>query len=132
MTNVYWLLVGTLCTWRLTHLLTAEDGPWQIVARLRRRAGTGFWGGLMDCFNCASLWMAAPFAVLLGDSWAHTGLLWLASSGGAILVQRLTTRECEDSPSYFEHSDSPGDRDGMLRKGESTIERNRGWDDAGS
>jgi len=34
--------------------------------RLRRLAGGGFWGGLLDCFYCLSLWVAAPFAVLIG------------------------------------------------------------------
>jgi hypothetical protein len=130
--NVYWLLVGTLGTWRLTHLITAEDGPWQVVARLRRRAGSGFWGGLMDCFNCTSLWMAAPVALLLGDTWVHGGLLWLACSAGAILLERVTTPARGEAPSYVEHADSSGDGDAVLREGQSSSERNGGRPDAGS
>jgi hypothetical protein len=42
MTGVGYL--AALCAWRITHLLQAEDGPWDFVVRLRRRAGTGFWG----------------------------------------------------------------------------------------
>ena len=90
--DLYWLLVGILATWRVTHLLWAEDGPWRIVALLRRRAGTGFWGGLMDCFNCLSLWVAL--------------------SGGAILVERRTARQEESDASYVEHP--PGGDDGLL------------------
>ena len=129
----YWLVIGLVCTWRVAHLLWAEDGPWQVIARVRRRAGTGFWGGLMDCFNCASLWVAAPFAVLLGDSWAHTALLWLASSPAArssfSASPRASARSLHPISSIPIQS---GEHDGVLRKGESTIERNRGWGDAGS
>ena len=64
----YEFLLGTLAVWRITHLLQAEDGPWDVVVHLRRRAGTGFWGQLLDCFYCLSVWIAAPFAVYLGET----------------------------------------------------------------
>jgi hypothetical protein len=50
----YRLLLGILAVWRITHLLNAEDGPWEVVVRLRRIAGEGFWGQLLDCFYCLS------------------------------------------------------------------------------
>ena len=43
----YWLVLGILCVWRVTHLLNAEDGPWELVVHLRRLAGPGFWGKLL-------------------------------------------------------------------------------------
>ena len=55
-------LVGALATWRVTHLLVEEDGPADVVVRLRRRAGDGWIGQAMDCFYCLSIWMAAPVA----------------------------------------------------------------------
>ena len=85
----YWLILGVLAVWRLTHLLNAEDGLWDLVFRLRRWAGTGFWAGLLDCFYCLSLWMAAPLAWLIGDHWIERTLLWPALSAGAILLERL-------------------------------------------
>lgn len=85
----YWLLLAILVVWRLTHLLNAEDGPWDIVVRLRRRAGTGFWASLLDCFYCLSLWIAAPIACLIGACWVERLLLWPALSAGAILFERL-------------------------------------------
>jgi hypothetical protein len=84
------LLAGALAAWRLTHLLVAEDGPFDIVVRLRRAAGDGFWGAVMDCFYCASLWVAAPLALWLGHGLGGRILLWLAFSGGAILLERAT------------------------------------------
>src|SRR5581483_3743261 len=86
------LIVGILAVWRLTHLLQAEDGPWELSYRLRRAVGQGFWGKLLDCFYCLSLWAAAPAAWLLGNVWRERILLWLALSGGAILLERATAQ----------------------------------------
>jgi hypothetical protein len=85
------LTIAVLATWRLTHLLWGEDGPWSVFARLRRAAGDGFFGQLLDCFYCLSLWIAAPIAWWTGIDWIERGLLWLAFSGGAILLERATT-----------------------------------------
>lgn len=97
----YWLLLGILGVWRITHLLQAEDGPWDLVVRLRTRAGEGFWGKLLDCFNCLSLWMAAPFAFFMADKWPEKFLLWLAFSGGAILLERATNPGQVEPPAAF-------------------------------
>ena len=83
------LLVSTLATWRITHLVAAEDGPWNAVAHLRRWAGAGALGDAMDCFHCASLWVALPFAAATNSDWGGGLLAWLALSGGAILLERL-------------------------------------------
>lgn len=87
--NPLLFFVATLATWRVTHLITAEDGPWNIVARLRQAAGAGFFGQLMDCFYCASLWVAAPLALSVASGWDVRLVAWLALSGGAILLERL-------------------------------------------
>ena len=36
------LVLAVLATWRLTHLLAREDGPADLVVRLRARLGTGW------------------------------------------------------------------------------------------
>ena len=56
-------MVGALATWRVTHLLVEEDGPADVVVRLRERAGDSWVGQAMDCFYCLSIWTAAPVAV---------------------------------------------------------------------
>jgi len=84
----YGLAVATLATWRLTHLLNAEDGPGDLFVRIRRAVGDGFFGRLLDCFYCLSLWVAAPFAVVTGSTWTERGIVWLALSGGACLLER--------------------------------------------
>lgn len=111
--HFYELALGILCVWRITHLLQAEGRPWEIVARLRSSIGQGFWGSLLDCFYCLSLWIAVPFAVLLGESIREQLLLWPALSAGAILLERMTNREQESqSAEYFEDQE---DEHGMLR-----------------
>ena len=95
--SFYRLALGLLAVWRITHLFNAEDGPWNLLVHLRQRAGAGFFGGLLDCFYCLSLWVAAPFAYFLGEGWKDQLLLWPALSGGAILLQRLTSRD-ENQP----------------------------------
>ncbi len=112
--RIYWLLIGTLSVWRVTHLLAAEDGPRQVMVRLRRKAGEGFFGELLDCFYCLSIWIAAPVAWLIGEGWRERSLLWLALSGGAILLERATTRN-ELIPARYSE-DVKEDDNGMLRK----------------
>ena len=102
----FWLIVGILGVWRVTHLLHAEDGPWDVVVRLRRRAGSGFWGGLLDCFYCLSLWVAAPFAWSLGDDARMMILLWPALSGAAILLERSTSQQVAAPALYWKEDDT--------------------------
>jgi hypothetical protein len=103
----YWLVLGVLCVWRVTHLLNAEDGPGDILVLIRRSVGNGLWGALMDCFYCLSLWIAVPFALLLGQGWRERLLLWPALSAGAILVQRVTAPMKPESllAFYVEHEE---------------------------
>ena len=95
-TNPLWLalLIATLATWRLSHLVAHEDGPFDAVVRLRTRAGDNAWGRLMDCPYCLSLWFALPGAGWLlhayGGTWADATEFWLAISGAACVIEKLT------------------------------------------
>ena len=119
--HFYYLLLGLLAVWRITHLLQAEDGPWDLVIHLRRRAGDGFWGQLLDCFYCLSVWIAVPFAIYLRQTLDEQILLWLALSAGAILLERATHRERDQAPALFIEEESEEDY-GMLRQEEDTSE----------
>ena len=81
---------ASLATWRVAHLFTYEDGPRDLVARLRASLGRGFWGKLMDCFYCLSLWVAALFAPAVSVRVPDVFLLWLGLSGAACLLERAT------------------------------------------
>ena len=86
-----WLrfVLAALATWRLSHLIAFEDGPWDVIVRIRRWAGSGFWGRLLDCFYCVSLWVSAGMVALLRPTLQDVPLLWLGLSGAACLLDRL-------------------------------------------
>jgi hypothetical protein len=109
----YSFLLGILSVWRITHLLNAEDGPWDLVVRLRQKAGERFWGQLLDCFYCLSVWIAAPFAIYLGGKLGERILLWPALSAGAVLLERVTDMGHDEAPALFVE-DSEDEHD-MLR-----------------
>jgi hypothetical protein len=90
--------VGAAAVWRLTHLLHAEDGPWDMVVRLRRLAGDGMLGRMLDCFYCLSVWVAMPIAAVLATSYRMRILLWPALSGVAILLERATAPQQAHQP----------------------------------
>ena len=81
--------LAVLATWRVTHLLVREDGPGDIIVRFRGRLGSGFFGKLMDCFYCLSLWAAAPLAFYVSRAPLDWCLVWLALSGAACLLERF-------------------------------------------
>ncbi len=81
-------LITGLAVWRITHLIHAEDGPFDLIARLRSVSGQGFFGTLMDCFYCLSLWIAAPAAWLLGRDWPEWLVFWPALSATAIFMEQ--------------------------------------------
>jgi hypothetical protein len=116
-----WLLLGILGVWRVTHLLHAEDGPADLFVHVRRLVGIGFWGSVLDCFYCLSLWIAVPFALMLATSVREALLAWPALSGGAILLERLTAR-AEQMPPAVPLGE--GDDHVMLRReaGEHVVD----------
>jgi hypothetical protein len=117
----YWLALGILAVWRVTHLLSAEDGPWDVFVRLRMLVGKGFWGALVNCFYCLSVWTAVPFAYWLGESWKERLLLWPALSGAAILLERLTSDRHENDLPHAAYFEQPEETDVLLREGQRTI-----------
>ena len=87
-----------LATWRITHLLMVEDGPWFLVRRLRESFGVVHDvddgspiahpdGSVFACFLCLSVWVALVDVLL---AW---GVLWFvlvpfAVSAVAIWAER--------------------------------------------
>jgi hypothetical protein len=98
-------LIVCLVVWRLTHLFSKEDGPWDLIFRLRKAVGAGFFGNLLDCFYCLSIWIAFPFGLYMGNNWQEDFLYWFALSGAACLAEQATTfskNKAQDKPDYHE------------------------------
>ncbi len=99
-------VLPVLAAWRLSHLLWAEDGPWNVIAKLRRWAadhGTR----VFDCFYCLSLWIALPLALLVARSFTAWLLDWLAFSGAAILLERFTAAANAPPAAVWRHESPP-------------------------
>jgi hypothetical protein len=119
----YLLVLGVLTVWRITYFLQAEDGPWDIVIRVRRWVGEGFWGKLLDCFYCLSVWVAAPIAYLMGQSWLERVLLWPSLSAAAILLERVTNSAPKVPPAPFAEDPRDEQDNGMLRTEKTADEK---------
>jgi hypothetical protein len=91
-------ITAFLAVWRLTHLLAAEDGPWNIIAWLRRHAGSTVIGKLMDCFYCLSIWIGIPFAFYVERAALDRLVAWLALSGAASLLHQFTSKPVDFDP----------------------------------
>lgn len=90
--------LASLATWRVTHLLAEEDGPWDAVVRVRARLGPMQLRALMDCFYCLSIWVAAPATLTVTRRPRDAPLAWLALSGAACLLERATAAGAADEP----------------------------------
>jgi hypothetical protein len=102
---IFLFVLTVLVTWRITHLFNKEDGPFDIIYRLRKKAGNGFFGKLLDCFYCVSIWIALPLGIGLGTNWWEKIIYWLSLSGAACLLEQATTHSSGNKnkqPEYFE------------------------------
>lgn len=81
--------LAALATWRVSHLLAREDGPGDVIVRVRAWLGYRWIGRLMDCFQCLSLWIAAPAALFVSRRVLEWIFCWLALSGAACLLERV-------------------------------------------
>lgn len=87
--TAYLFLISILSVWRVTHLIQAEDGPFDIIFKLRKLAGNSFFGSLMDCFFCLSIWVALPIGIYFGNNWMEKILLVLSLSAAAIFLEQI-------------------------------------------
>jgi hypothetical protein len=91
--HIIGFVICTLALWRITHLLSQEDGPFDAIIKFRKLFGQSFFGNLLDCFYCLSLWIAIPLAFLLCSEWLQGFVTWLALSGGACLLFKLSDKK---------------------------------------
>ena len=77
----------------MAHLLAEEDGPADAVVRVRARLGDSQAGALMDCFQCVSVWVAAPLTYSVVRRPRDAPVTWLALSGAACLLERITAAD---------------------------------------
>ncbi len=96
--SAFAFLIMVLAAWRITHLFSMEDGPFDIIYRIRKKMGNGFFGKLLDCFYCTSVWVALPFGLYTGVSWQEKLLHWIAFSGATCLLEQATVSKNNTPP----------------------------------
>jgi len=77
----------------------------------------------MGCFYCLSVWIAAPIACLVGQSWLERALLWPSFSAAAILLERVTGVISRVPPAAFAEDPEEERKDGMLQSEQTTDEK---------
>jgi len=95
MTALEKYLLIMIAVWRLTHFFVAEDGPFDVIIRLRKALGSGFFNELISCFYCLSVWISLVAAILTGDCLKEMIMLTLFYSGSVILLERVTNKNFE-------------------------------------
>lgn len=101
------VLLAALACYRLAQLVALDDGPGDVLLKLRDLAGSHIygadgrpdtgWGRLLACPFCLGIWFAVPCALAciwpttLGDA----GLLILGIAGLQTALQSLSTTRDE-------------------------------------
>lgn len=94
-------LLALLGTYRLSHMIVMEDGPFDVFAGLREKVGQGTWLGRgLHCVLCISFWLSYLMMIWL---WLFTQLLppgtniitWLGLAGGCLVLHKLLYRDAD-------------------------------------
>ena len=99
--NALHLIILALATWRLSSFLTAEEGPYNILSKLRAKVGVRYSGEivvahgelakLFSCTWCLSVWIGAIASVAY--YYLREPIVWialpLALSAAAIIVGKF-------------------------------------------
>lgn len=79
-------LMASLAVYRVSRMITDEEGPFSVFAKLRGRYPPDTWIGRgLECIMCVSVWVALPFALALGKEWPLT---WPALSAVTVLIRK--------------------------------------------
>jgi hypothetical protein len=97
--------LAALATWRFTHLLVVEQGPWNAIGRLRSGLSGTILGEALDCFYCSSLLVSILMAAVLGRTFLDYFLLWPALSAAAILLENISASFAPPVASYVEQEE---------------------------
>lgn len=91
--QVFDFMLILFASWRITHLLSEEDGPFNVIYLLRKQLGQSFFGSLLDCFYCLSIWVTLPFGIGMGNDWSEKLLYWFALSGAACVLEKAISEK---------------------------------------
>jgi hypothetical protein len=81
-------ILAALAVYRLSRMLTDEEGPFMVFTRLRGLARHDTWIGRgLECIMCVSVWVALIAALYIDQTWTLP-LTWLALSGVTVIIRK--------------------------------------------
>lgn len=86
--DVMLFALGALAVYRLSRMISDEEGPFAVFTKLRGVFPPTDWVGRgMECIMCISVWVALPIACYIDWTWT-TPLTWLALSGVTVIIRK--------------------------------------------
>jgi hypothetical protein len=89
--NWIWLVLCTLAVWRLTTLICYDAGPLDMMVAIRRLAYHLRLKSLVECFDCAAIWISIIVVLLVYRLWWTSIILVLAIAGAASIIERIAS-----------------------------------------
>jgi hypothetical protein len=86
--DVMAFVLAGLAVYRLSRMLTDEEGPFAVFSKVRALfPPVGWLGRGLECSMCVSVWIALPVALWL--DWAgNWWLTWLALSAVTVIIRK--------------------------------------------
>ena len=84
--NLITLILAALAVYRISRMITDEEGPFAIFVKVRGLAKPDTWIGRgLECIMCVSFWIALPIALYIGGDWLLT---WPALSAVTVIIRK--------------------------------------------
>ena len=81
-------VLAALAVYRISRMITDEEGPFMVFSKLRGVARPDTWVGRgMECIMCVSVWVSLPIAAYIDWAWTLP-LTWLALSSVTVLIRK--------------------------------------------
>ena len=87
--NWLWLVIATLCVWRITSFICYEAGPFSILVTFRKVMYKLRMGSLVECFHCTGFWIAVVVALFIFEPGIFLIFEIIAIAGAASIIERF-------------------------------------------
>ena len=91
-----WLVLSVLAVWRITTLICRDAGPFDILVAFRRLVYRLRLKSLVDCFDCAAVWVSIVTVLLIYRPRWISVVLVAAIAGAASIIERLACGATDD------------------------------------
>jgi hypothetical protein len=89
MPSPFVFLIVLLATYRLSHMIAMEDGPFDMFATARDAIGQASWVGRgFHCALCLSFWLSLPMAWVIVSDFDALAFTWLGIAGACLVLHR--------------------------------------------